>query len=286
MHRRSVLLGAPLVFGALAAPLVRPARAAGKGTVRIAYVEWSDTVVATNILATVLRGMGYETVLTPVSGAAMWQAVATGDADLMVAGWLPVTHGAYHAKLKDQVDLVGPNLTGARLGWATPEYSPLASIADLKTQGGLVGNRVIGIDPGAGLMRASEKAIKDYDLTNITLVEGSDATMVGALKDAVSRNRPVVVTAWTPHWMFAAFKLKYLADPKASLGGEETVNSVARKGLKADMPEVHALLTRFRMSLDAQQALMLENQQAGADPAKTAVAWVQANQPVVKGWTG
>ena len=130
MHRRSVLLGAPLVFGALAAPLVRPARAA-KGTVRIAYVEWSDTVVATNILATVLRGMGYETVLTPVSGAAMWQAVASGDADLMVAGWLPVTHAAYYAKLKDQVDLVGPNLAGARLGWATPEYSPLSSIAHL-----------------------------------------------------------------------------------------------------------------------------------------------------------
>lgn len=282
MHRRSLLFGTV----ALAAPLARPARAAGKGAVKIAYVEWSDTVVATNVFATVLRGMGYDPQLTPVSAAAMWQAVATGDADLMLAGWLPVTHGAYYAKLKNQVDLVGANLTGARLGWATPESSPLASIEELKTRGGVVDNKVIGIDPGAGLMRASEKAIKDYGLDNITLVEGSDATMVGALKDAVSRNRPIVVTAWTPHWMFAAFKLKYLADPKGSLGGEETVNSVARKGLKADMPEVHALLSRFRMSLDAEQALMLENQQPGTDPAKTAAAWVQANQAVVKGWMG
>lgn len=286
MHRRSLLLGTAAVGATLAVPLARPARAAGKGAVKIAYVEWSDTVVATNILATVLRDMGYEPQLTPVSGAAMWQAVASGDADLMVAGWLPTTHGAYYARLKDQVDLVGPNLAGARLGWATPEYSPLSSIADLKAQGGLVDNKVIGIDPGAGLMRASEKAIKDYGLSNITLVEGTDATMVGALKDAVTRNRPIVVTAWTPHWMFAAFKLKYLADPKGSLGGEETVNSVARKGLKADKPEVHALLTRFRMDLDAQQAVMLENQRPGTDPAKTAAAWVQANPEIVKGWTG
>ena len=61
---------------------------------------------------------------------------------------------------------------------------------------------------------------------------------------------------------------------------------MARKGLKADMPEVHALLARFRMSLDAQQAVMLENQRPGTDPAKTAAAWVQANQALVKGWTG
>ncbi len=281
MLRRSLLLGA------VAAPLAIPrARAAGKPPVRIAYVEWSDSVVATNILATVLRNMGHEVTLTPVSGAAMWQAVASGDADCMVAAWLPGTHAAYYAKLKEQVDLVGPNVTGARLGWATPEYSPINSIADLKTEGGLVDNKVIGIDPGAGLMRASEKVIKDYGLSNITLVEGSDATMVAALKDAVARKQPIVVTAWTPHWMFAAFKLKYLADPKGALGGEETVNTVARKGLKADMPDVYAVLTKFRLSLDDEQAVMMQNQAAGTDPAKTAAAWVQANQPVVKTWMG
>ena len=281
MLRRSLLLAAA------AAPLaLQQARAAGKPPVRIAYVEWSDSVVATNILATVLRNMGHEVTLTPVSGAAMWQAVASGDADCMVAAWLPGTHAAYYAKLKDQVDLVGPNVTGARLGWATPEYSPLNSIADLKAQGGLVDNKVIGIDPGAGLMRASEKTIKEYGLDNITLVEGSDATMVGALKDAVARKQPIVVTAWTPHWMFAAFKLKYLADPKGTLGGEETVNTVARKGLKAEMPDVYAVLSKFRLSLDDEQAVMMQNQAAGTDPAKTAAAWVQANQPVVKTWVG
>jgi glycine betaine/proline transport system substrate-binding protein len=203
----------------------------------------------------------------------------------MVAGWLPTTHAAYYAKLKDKVDLVGANVTGARLGWATPAYSPLNSIPDLKTQGAIVDNKVIGIDPGAGLMRASEKALKDYDLTNITLVDGSDATMVAALKDAVTRKQPIVVTSWTPHWMWAAYQLKYLADPKGALGGEETVNTVARKGLQNDMPDVYAVLKKFRLSLDEEQAVMLKNQESGADPAKTAAAWVQANPSVVKSWT-
>ncbi len=278
MNRRSVLIGAAALAAAASA------RAAGKGAVKIAYVEWSDAIVATNILATVLQDMGYTVTLTPVSAAAMWQAVATGDADCMVAAWLPGTHAAYYAKLKDQIDLVGPNVTGARLGWATPAYSPLNSIADLKTQGSLVDNKVIGIDPGAGLMRASEKAIKEYDLGNVTLVEGSDATMVAALKDAVTRKQPIVVTAWTPHWMFAAYQLKYLTDPKGALGGEETVNTVARKGLKTDMPDVYAVLSKFRLSLEAEQALMLKNQESGSDPAKTAASWVKANPSVVKSW--
>ena len=284
MRRRHMLIGAATLAGA--ATLGRHAFAADKGTVRLAYVEWSDAIVATNILAATLEQAGYKVTLTPVSAAAMWEAVATGDADAMVAAWLPVTHAAYYTKLKDQVDLIGPNLTGARLGWATPDYVPLTSIPELKTQGALVGNQVIGIDPGAGLMRASEKAIKEYDLTNITLVDGSDATMVAALKDAISQKKPIVVTSWTPHWMWAAYKLKYLADPKEALGGAETVNTVARKGLQKDMPEVYAILAKFKLTLPEEQTVMLENQKQGTDPAKTASAWVAQHQDEVKTWLG
>lgn len=284
MRRRQVLIGTAALAGAAA--LGRGAHAAGKGTVRLAYVEWSDAIVATNILATALEQAGYKVTMTPVSAAAMWEAVATGDADATVAAWLPMTHAAYYKKLKDQVDLIGPNVTGARLGWATPDYCPLASIPELKTKGALVGNQVIGIDPGAGLMRASEKAIKEYDLTNITLVDGSDATMMAALKDAIDRKKDIVVTSWTPHWMWAAYKLKYLDDPKKALGGEETVNTVARKGLKTDMPEVYAILSKFKLNLPEEQSVMLENQQQGSDPAKTAATWVAQHQDTVKTWLG
>ena len=260
--------------------------AAAKQPIRIAYVEWSDSIVATNILAAVLQGMGHEVTLIPVSAAAMWQAVATADADCMVAGWLPTTHAAYYARLRDQVDLIGPNLEGARLGWAVPAYTTLTAIGDLKTQGGLVDNRVIGIDAGAGLMRASEQAIAAYGLDDITLVDGSDATMVGALKEAVGRHQPIVVTTWTPHWIAAAFALRYLADPKGVFGGPQTVNTVARLGLKADMPDVYGVLARFRLSMAAEQAVMLQNQARGADPAATAAAWVAADPATVAAWRG
>jgi len=281
MLRRQVLAAVP---AAASAAFGRPAQAAGKGTVRIVYVEWADAIVATNILSAALKQAGYDTRLTPVSGAAMWEAVASGDADAMVAAWLPATHAAYYAKLKNKVDVLGPNIEGAKIGWVVPDYVTVESIADLKANAPMFGGKIIGIDPGAGLMRASEKAMKEYDLAPMQLVDGSDATMVAALKDAVSRKQPVVVAGWTPHWMWAAFKLKYLADPKSVFGGDETVNNVARKGLARDMPEVHAILTRFKLSLPEEQGLMMQNQASGVDPAKTATEWVSQHPDVVKSW--
>jgi len=274
-----------LTAAALATSLMTSLASAAEKKVNLAYVEWSDAVVATNLLAETLKTEGYDVTLTPLPAAAMWQAVATGEADAMVAAWLPATHAAYYAKLKDKIDLVGPNVSGAKIGWAVPASSDLNSIEDLKTKGAEVGNKVIGIDPGAGLMQASEKAIKDYGLSNITLVDGSDATMTAALKDAIDRKEPIVVTTWTPHWMFGRWDLKYLADPKGSFGGEETVNTVARKGLDKDMPEVYKVLKNFKLSLDDEQKLMLQNEEKGANPAANAKAWVAANPDKVAAWT-
>ena len=127
-----------------------PAEAAGK-QVRIAYVEWADAVVATNILKLALEEKGYQVKTIPLAAAAMWQAVATGDADASVAAWLPVTQGAYYEKLKNRIDLIGPNVTGAKIGWAVPAYSSLNSIEDLATKASEVDGKVVGIDPGAGV---------------------------------------------------------------------------------------------------------------------------------------
>lgn len=282
MLRRQVL--ATLPAAAAMATFGRPAAAAGKGMVKIVYVEWADAIVATNILAETLKQAGYETRLTPVSGAAMWEAVASGDADAMVAAWLPATHAAYYTKLKNKVDIVGANIEGAKIGWVVPDYVTVDSIADIKANASMFGGKIIGIDPGAGLMRASEKAMTEYGLAPMQLVDGSDATMVAALKDAITRKQPIVVAGWTPHWMWAAFKLKYLADPKSVFGGDETVNNVVRKGLDKDMPEVRAILSRFKLSLADEQALMMQNQASGVDPAKTAAEWVKQHPEIVKSW--
>ena len=66
-------------------------------------------------------------------------------------------------------------------------------------------------------MKATAKVIEDYELTDWTLVEGSSAAMVASLKKAYEKEEPIIVTGWTPHWMYAAFDLKYFRRSKRFL---------------------------------------------------------------------
>ncbi len=59
---------------------------------------------------------------------------------------------------------------------------------------------------------------------------------------AIKNNEDIVITGWSPHWMFAKYDLKYLADPKGTMGGEEAIHTMARQGLKEDQPNHVQLL--------------------------------------------
>ena len=50
--------------------------------------------------------------------------------------------------------------------------------------------------------------------------------MTAALRRAARRDEWIVVTGWSPHWMFAKWKLRYLEDPKGVLGGLERVHAL------------------------------------------------------------
>ncbi|MFO7982035.1 MAG: glycine betaine ABC transporter substrate-binding protein [Desulfuromonadales bacterium] len=256
-----------------------------KGTVELAYVEWSSEVASTNVVKAVLQEeMGYDVEITSVSAAAMWQAVASADSDGMVAAWLPTTHGHYLEELEDEVVDLGPNLTGTKIGLVVPEYVEIDSIAELDENAEKFDGKIIGIDPGAGIMSKTEQALEDYNLDNFELVSGSGATMTGALKDAIKNDEWTVVTGWTPHWKFAKWDLKYLEDPKETYGGEEAIHTIVRKGLMADMPDVHTFLNNFEWTPEDMAEVMVWNEEKGADPYENAKRWIEENPEKVNKW--
>jgi len=262
--------------------LVCPAVAQAQPEVELAYVEWAETVASTNVVQTVLEDMGYDVEITPVSAAAMWQATATGDVDGFTGGWLPVTQGEYHEKLKDEVEVINKNLNGAKIGLAVPEYVEIDSIAELNANAEKFREEIIGIDPGAGIMGKAEKALDQYNMDNMELVAGSGATMTAVLKNRYEEKEPVVVTAWTPHWMFSRWDLKYLKDPKSTFGQAEYIATVVRPELKNDMPKVYNFLKNFEWTLDECQQVMLWIEDS--TPEEAAERWVEENPEKVKAW--
>ncbi|MEQ6916887.1 glycine betaine ABC transporter substrate-binding protein [Halomonas aquatica] len=260
------------------------AQAQDKGTIELAYVEWSSEVASTNVVRAVLEQAGYEVDITSLSAAAMWQSIASGDADAMVAAWLPTTHANYLERVSDDVVDLGPNLDGTKLGLVVPAYTDVDTIADLEENADTFNGTITGIDPGAGLMSLTEKVIESYEIDELDLQSGSGATMTAALASALNNEEDIVVTSWTPHWMFARWDIKYLEDPKNVYGGAEQIHTVTRAGLKEDLPGAYAILDAFEWTPEQMGEVMLGNQAEDAEPYEVAKKWVEENQDVVKEW--
>lgn len=242
----------------------------------LSYVEWAETVASTYVVKKILEEKGYSVEIISASAAAMW----SGDVDGFTGAWLPVTHGEYIKKHKKDVEVLGKVIDGAKIGLAVPDYVDIDSIEDLKSLSKDFNGEIIGIDPGAGIMRLTEKAIKEYGLNDFEVLSSSGTIMTAILKDKIKNKEPVVVTAWSPHWMFSKWNLKYLKDPKKVFGEREYVASIARKGLKKEKPEVYRILKSFKWSLEDCKKVMLWA--ADSSPEKAAEKWVNENREKIE----
>ncbi|WCE09137.1 glycine betaine ABC transporter substrate-binding protein [Pseudomonas sp. JBR1] len=257
---------------------------AAKPEITIGYVDgWADSVATTHTAAEVIRqNLGYEVKLMPVAAGIMWQGVARGKLDAMLSAWLPVTHGAYYEKMKDQVVDLNVNTPDAKIGLIVPEYVKANSIADLQAQKTDFGGRIIGIDAGAGVMIKADQAIKDYGL-DYKLVASSGSGMIAELTRAEKDQKAVVVTGWVPHWMFAKWKLKFLEDPKGVFGGSEHVDTVANPALEAKAKPVWDFLKKFAWQPGEVNEVMLAVEE-GQKPEEAAKAWLAKHPDRVKSW--
>ena len=261
------------------------AMAADKPTLTIGYVNgWDDSVAATHVASEILREqLGYTVELKPVEPAIMWQGVARGDLDVTLSAWLPATHGEYYEKLKDKVTVVGTNYEGAKIGLIVPDYVAAKTIADLNTYSKEFDGKITGIDAGAGVMRRTEDAIKEYQLSGIKLMPSSGPAMAIALTRAEKNKEAIVVTGWIPHWMFAKWKLRFLEDPKKVFGDDEHVDTVANPSLETKAPEAFAFLQNFSWHGEEVGAVMLAISE-GAKPEQAAKDWIAKNPERVAGW--
>jgi glycine betaine/proline transport system substrate-binding protein len=278
-----------LMAAALVGIIMTPSGATAQGKeIKIGWTAWSDAEAVTRVTKQILeQKMGYKVKLVLLDIALQYSALANGDIDVMEMAWLPSTHADYYAKVKDKVEDLGVLYGGASLGWVVPDYVPkgkLSAIPDLKKKAvrDQLGGKIVGIDPGAGLMRLSKKAIEDYGLSDYQLVASSGAGMTAALKRAVTRKEWVVVTGWRPHWMFGAFKLRYLNDPKKALGGAEQIHALARKGFKEADPKVAAFVSRINIPLGELEKLMYQAEQTSYE--KAAAQFIKTHPKLVNYW--
>ncbi len=255
---------------------------------RIGWTAWSDAEFVTKLTARLLETrMGYKVDLIQTDIAPQYQGLATGSIDVMLMSWQPNTHADYLRRMQGKIINLGILYTHARLGWAVPDYIPrdkLDSIADLKKPEvrKRLDRRITGIDPGAGLTRLSEKALKEYKLNKYRMQTSSGAGMTAALERAIRRKEWIVVTAWSPHWIFGAYKLRYLKDPKGVLGRYERVHAMARKGFYQDHIDAASMISRIQIPLEELQKAMYDARETSYDAAVG--RYIKAHPKRIKYW--
>ena len=274
------LLG--LALGASAAVT----QAEEKPPVRIGWVNWSDTEITVKLASTALQEHLKQPVkLVMADIGIQFQALANGNIDLIPMVWLPSTHKAFYDKYKDRLEDLGVLYEG-RIGMAVPTSVPVAEVAsveDLNKPGirEKFDGKILTSEVGNGQYTLTVKAIEDYKLTGYKLVGSSESGMLNELDRNLKRDKWSLVNAWSPHWMFSKWSLRYLEDPKQIFGGAEQIHAMARKGFSQEHPEVAYFFAHFSLPQADLEALMMQARESTAD--KAVAAYYAANKARFEG---
>jgi len=92
-----------------------------------------------------------------------------------------------------------------------------------------------------------------------------------------------VVAGWQPHWMFAKMKLKFLEDPKKTLGDAEQIKIFARGDFRMEQPELAQFFSKVYFD-ESTMADLLSQMQGSQNKTDTAKEWIKKHNDLVKGW--
>ncbi|SOC44117.1 glycine betaine ABC transporter substrate-binding protein [Ureibacillus acetophenoni] len=145
---------------------------------------------------------------------------------------------------------------------------------------------ITGMEPGAGQTILNEQVIAEYEnLKGWKQDTSSAGAMFAALDQAIQDEKPIMITAWSPHYKFAKWNLKFLEDPKGIFGAEEQGTTLVRNGLADEKPTAYTILDRIYFEIPAIEAGLLKSVEEELEFSVIAQQWVEENLETVEQWT-
>lgn len=252
------------------------------------FSGWDENYVVAELAKVALEEQGYtvEFQELPEAGA-VYQGVADGDIDIVIDAWLPNTHAQYVEQFGDDLEDVGCWFDEGYLTIAVNSDSPAQSLDELAENAAEYGNRIVGIEPGAGLTTTTQnEVIPTYGLEDMDYPTSSSPAMLAELDNAMAAGENIAVTLWHPHWAYAAYDIRDLDDPEGALGEAERLYNLGRPGFHEDFPNAAQLIQNLYLSneqlLEIEDIMVVQN--GREDNAGSIAEWLDANPDFVADW--
>jgi len=249
---------------------------------------WDEGIAASELWKAILDEKGYNVELEYADVAPVYAGLSTGDYDLNLDVWLPNTHKSYLEEYGDDITELGAWNDEAKNTIAVNADAPIDTLAELAENADLFDNRIVGIEPGAGLTEAvTDKTIPTYGLEDMDYQTSSTAAMLTELTAAQKSGENIAVTLWAPHWAYDTFDLKNLEDPEGTLGASETIHAYGKKDFTTDFPQASQWISDYTMDLDKLQSLeaAMFVDYDGQDYEPIVAKWIEDNQEYVDSLT-
>lgn len=262
-------------------------RGAADKTITLGFIpSWTDGLSTAYLLSNQLEQLGYTVEMEELTEAGvLYTGLANGDVDIYPSAWSEVTHAEYMKKYGESIEDLGAYYDNAKLTWAVPAYSEIQSIADIPNYAEALDQRIIGIEPGAGLTKASlEQVMPTYGLEgDFELVTSSTSAMLAELESATDDQEEIVVTLWRPFWANSTYDMRDLEDPEGALGDAEALHFLGRDGFAEDYPDIAEFIAGIKLDDDQYGSLedMVVNEYGEGKEAEAVQAWIDANPDAI-----
>ncbi len=171
--------------------------------------------------------------------------------DATLAPWMPYSCKSYWEEYNENIEEIGPNTYGCRLGLVTPKYVDINEVEDILQHGDKIDYKIYSLRRTSYIGSLMSEIKEKYNLDNIEIIYMDTDELLNKFDEMYKRNEWIIITGWQPHYTFGEYELKFLNEPKHVFGKVEHLTTYVNKDLKRKNPKLYDIIKNFKMDMNS-----------------------------------
>jgi len=256
-----------------------------QNVLRIGYMDYSFDRSVVHVLKGILdQQPSLDVQLLMVPDSTMFRQLSTGELDIGISAWMPVTHKHYFDLYPYEISNYSMIVDSLGVYLAVPEYLEIDRISELRNYASSLNNTIFVPDGNNAVYEFAKDLIEDYNLVDFRLHESTFDNIMYFVEESLRENIPFAIVTIRPHHSFKKYGLKILTDTRHSFGDFEQAYIVVNSNVPEKMPVIADFLAQIRFTLSDIEELMELNQVLGTELYENALRWISQNTRRINTW--